>query len=529
MTLFKTINPNPEMVLYRLLSLMKVNVTKTTCFKSLQNHPSYPSLFSISDCLANWGVENYSYKIDRSSFNCSDLSFPFIAYFPEAGGRFILINAIENNIVFYSDEHREKIQLPYESFLNRWDGVFLHAKASSISGEIDYQENRILEVIKRLAFPSAVLTILSFLFLCLINQNVNWPIVSLLLSKFFGVSLGILLLIQTVDADNLFFKEICSPDSKYDCNSILASSASKVTSWLSWSEVGFFYFMSTFLMLLLDQNTIPILAGLSVLALPYTIFSLSYQYLHKKWCIICCLVQATLITEGLIFISTQHFNFSVVNFTLSGFLITLIAFLSPILVWMLLKPFFIRANNSRYLKMELNKFKGNSDLFYQILKGQKWHDVYPKLDPIILGNANAQNIVTVISNPLCPPCAKLHIKIEKWLKKENDVKILILFYISHHETEEKLTLLNRIFSLHKEGNTEKVSNALNDWYGGKSKNINEWLKNNPIAVNSDNTQTIENQKEWYENEGFRATPTILVNGFELPGPYNFEDLKYLLT
>ena len=36
---------------------------------------------------------------------------------------------------------------------------------------------------------------------------------------------------------------------------------------------------------------------------------------------------------------------------------------------------------------------------------------------ILLGNRDAKEWITIISNPHCAPCAKLHLQIEKLLKR----------------------------------------------------------------------------------------------------------------
>ena len=94
---------------------------------------------------------------------------------------------------------------------------------------------------------------------------------------------------------------LCQPGSKRDCNAILSSKAAKVFEGLTWSEVGFFYFAGTWLLLLFGGRSPfvwQILALLNIVSLPYTVYSIYYQArVAKKWCVLCCTIQALLWLE----------------------------------------------------------------------------------------------------------------------------------------------------------------------------------------------------------------------------------------
>src|SRR5471030_1680876 len=114
-----------------------------------------------------------------------------------------------------------------------------------------------------------------------------------------------LLLMQSIDANNPFIQKLCGEDNK-NCNAILSSKAAKINEFLSWSEVGFFYFAGTWLALLFNSAHIAMLQALAVLnivALPYTFYSIHYQWrVAKQWCVFCCAVQALLWLEFFAFL-----------------------------------------------------------------------------------------------------------------------------------------------------------------------------------------------------------------------------------
>jgi len=137
--------------------------------------------------------------------------------------------------------------------------------------------------------------------------NLSWQIILLTLFKTAGLITSILLLIQSIDSNNPLVQVLCQGGGKTDCNAILSSKAAKVPIpiaigiELTWSEVGFFYFAGTWLLLLFGGGSPAIwqaLALLNFISLPYTVYSIYYQArVAKQWCVLCCTVQALLWLE----------------------------------------------------------------------------------------------------------------------------------------------------------------------------------------------------------------------------------------
>ena len=510
--------------LHSLLKALKVKVTKTSSNECVQNHPDYPSLMAIGSCLTDWGVENYTYRIDKETYQ-NGLLFPFLAHFPEKGGRFVLVNAIEGAKVFYSDELTRKGILGEEEFLKRWDGIALHAEPNAESGEEAYAQNQFKEFLLSLMAPVAIISLVLVLYLVLSSQATLWNVLALSGLKLGGIGISILLLMQSLNANNPFIKNLCTLNGKNDCNAILKSDAAKVTSWLTWSEVGFFYFTGSFLTLLVDPTSLPVLAWLNLLALPYTVYSILYQYRNKNWCILCCSVQVVLVLEALVFLIVQ--NYDLLNF--SAFTLTsLTCFLIPILAWAFLKPFFTDASQIKSVKQQLKKFKYNSDLFNQALKNQPRYAVPDELMPVLLGNPDAETTITMVSNPFCGPCAKAHETLDKWLKTRDDIKIKVIFATSDHDNDEKTKVSRHVSALSLLKDAKLLENALNDWYGQGDKKYETWAKRYPIEFNGEMNKVTEKQREWCKVAEISSTPTILINGYKLPEPYRLEDIKFLV-
>lgn len=75
--MFNQYEPNVKAVIV-FLKLLGVKVTNTSVDETLQNHPDYPGLLSISDSLSRWNVPNAALKINFSQID--EIESPFIAF-----------------------------------------------------------------------------------------------------------------------------------------------------------------------------------------------------------------------------------------------------------------------------------------------------------------------------------------------------------------------------------------------------------------------------------------------------------------
>ena len=531
MNIFFRKKSNAESITHGLIKALGARVNSETISQSLQDHPYYPSMLSIVDCLVEWNLDHEIYNINRADYDRDDLIFPFLAHLKEDGGRFILVQHIDDYGVRFSDEAHTDSIISEKEFLNRWDGIALWVKRNDNSGEKNYIQNRLRYFLKSLTVPLGIALALTIFFFCISLVSFSWPYLLLSLIKLVGLCVSVLLLMQSLNSNNPLIQNLCTFGKKNDCNAILKTDAAKVTSWLSWSEIGFFYFTGSLLLLLVHPTSINLLAWLNVLALPYIIYSITYQYRAKSWCVLCCTVQALLMLEFIVakgfgLLDPQFFTFSLSAFS---FILLTVCFLSPIINWALLKSFFLDAGQLKPLKQQLKQFKYNEELFNQALISQPKYVIDDELMPIVLGNSNGKIVVTMVTNPYCGPCAKAHETLEKWLEIRDDLKVLILFSTTNHINDDAEKVAQHITALSLFTDRKFVGRVLNDWYKQTSKSFDTWAGKYPVTVNGSIAKAIENQKKWCKIVDINFTPTILVNGYKLPEPYRLEDITYLLS
>lgn len=544
---FSSKNQNSIAVTRKLIKLIGAKVSGTGSENCLKDHPDYPSLLAMSDCLTGWKISNEAFRIDINKYSSDLLSFPFVAHLPEGSGKFILITSIKDHKVIYSDDEGDHITMSESDFLDQWNGVILNAAADEESVETGYKQQKANDYLKALRLPAFFIVLLAILFLTVVKVELSWTYITLLSLKLAGSGVCILLLMQNINSNNPFIQNLCSLGKKNDCNAILKSDAANITSWLSWSETGFFYFAGSPLLLLTEQSSLPLLALFNLLALPYTIYSITYQYRSKNWCLLCCSIQALLWLE---FATTAiAYNEELLalperisNLPLSVFYILVICFSFPVVTWAFLKPFLLEASQLNPLKQQLKDFKFNSDLFNQVLTSQQHYTISNELTPIVLGDPEARIVITMVSNPFCGPCATAHQTIDEWLKERDDLQLKVIFATANHDDDQRTKIARHVTALSLIEDTKMVAEALNDWYAknnGRHKNwtekYNSWAERYAINLNGEtpldisvSDEIMRTQKAWCDTSEIDFTPTILINGYKLPDYYRLEDIKYLL-
>ena len=348
-----------------------------------------------------------------------------------------------------------------------------------------------------------------------------------------GLITSILLLVQSIDSNNPLVQVLCGGGGKKDCNAILSSKAAKVFEGLSWSEVGFYYFGGTWLLLLFGGNTPltwQVLAVLNIVSLPYTVYSIYYQArVAKQWCVLCCTIQALLWLEFTPIILKAVPAFTTGNtITAASSALVITCLLLPVLLWAMLKPLFLKLQQLPPLKQQLRKFKYNAGLFNTMLNAQAKYTQPEEEWSIVLGNVEANNSITMVSNPYCPPCAKMHQSLDELLEQNGNVKAHIVFTANNTDKDIKTPVSRHLMALNNLPDKTIVRRALNDWYEQKQKNYEAWAKVYPVELKETEYYKIDRQRDWCQMAEVTATPTMLLNGYRLPDLYQLPDLKYML-
>jgi protein-disulfide isomerase/uncharacterized membrane protein len=517
------------------LKQLKVTVNNSTVNETLQSHPNWPSLLCISDSLTKWNIPNAAAKINPAEID--SLPTPFIAYTHKHQDRLVVVTEVTNNsVLFYAPTTGNTITQLKTDFIKEWDGIYIIAEPNEQSGENDYKKNK-QKAFYKAALPLTFAALLTALTVIVFNNNLTFNNITittawlLLAIMFTGTIITLLLLWYEADRNNPLLQKVCTGIAKGNCEAILTGKAAQVFKGLSWSEAGFYYFAGGLLVLVIStlEKSIGVVSLLNLLALPYIIFSVYYQWrVAKQWCILCLAVQALLLCGGILIITQGLYNL-IPAIQLNQLPIIAALYLLPVLLWLVIKPYIKKLQAAKQTQREYLRIKFNQQVFDTLLLKQKQITVPADGLGIAIGNPAAKNTIIKVCNPYCGPCAKAHPKIEKLLHELPGLKAQIIFTTPNNPEHPAFKPINHLLAVAEKGNETVTNKALDDWYLAENKNYEIFAAKYPMNGElQQQGEKIEAMELWSKKINIEFTPTIFINGYLLPDVYDVEDLEYFL-
>lgn len=526
-------NDNSTRVLAQFTRTLGIPVTRKSLSEQLEKHPDYYSMLALSEVLDNFNIPNAAYQVPHDQL--AEVPVPFIATLADKS--FIVVTGMDDKQVSLADGGWSRKKLPLADFLRKYGRSVLVAEPiTTAPGEQGYRAKHHAEILQNLQLPLA-LACLAAVVLGVLALNPGYlarftlQTGLLALFKTAGLATSVLLLVQSLDANNPLIQKLCGGAGDKNCNAILSSKQAKI--WgISWSEVGFCYFAGTWLALLCSPANaamLQLLALFNLLALPYTFYSVYYQWrVAKQWCVFCCVVQGLLWLEFFAFLPALLAGIHPVALNTPAALA--LSMLLPAALWLALKPYLLQLVQVPQLKQQLHKFKYNAGMFHAALKEQPKYTTPDDSWSMVLGNVEAENIITMVASPYCQPCAKAHLLIDDALNDDGNIQVRVVFVGDNTgEKDDKGRVHRHMMALNQLPDKTIIKKALHHWYGQKQKDYDTWAKAWP--VNADEALIIaklKQQKAWCDMAEIKATPTLLLNGYKLPPAYQVNDLKYML-
>lgn len=504
-------------------------VTESSALEYLETHPDEGSMLAYSDALNHFKIENAAVRISQEDL--ITLPTPFIAFSQVHGGTFSVVKNLTENTIEWFDTQKGWVKDKLEEFTKTWSGVVLLAETDEKSGEKNYTLKRRNEILSNIRIPIAVsIVALIFLYFIFTAPLVNTQTYILLGLKAVGMIISTLLFVKSIDNANSLVNKLCNAGSKISCQSILDSPAAKITPWFSWSDAGFIYFFGSFLGLLFslgNPNSIntfwTVQLVFSSFSMLFSSYSLYYQGVKTKmWCTLCLGVVTVFFLEAILTLSFTSFMKN--TFEIQEHLSTAIGFLLPTAFIVLYQRTAIKALESKSLKKELTKLKSNPQVFEALMANQRQMLEIPEDMPVItIGNENAEHTLTMVSNPLCSPCASMHARIEKILEENENVKCQIIFLSSTNENNAGGKFVRKLFSLPE----ELVPTALHRWFNINDKNFEKWNEGFQTYKTQKETRNIQDYHNFWSNTAeIKVTPTIFYNNRLLPDMIKLENLSH---
>ncbi|WNJ20370.1 vitamin K epoxide reductase family protein [Pontibacter sp. G13] len=502
----------------------------------LSKHPDFPSMLSLHHGLNRLGIRNMAMRPDFRQLQ-EELPRPFLAHlqFPQEGYG-VVTEMSGDSVTLLRGAEQEEV-LSHAEFLKAWSGVVLVADTEAQVQEKDYTRNLSVGILNRMRIPFLILMTIITLIWGGWQAHGQWPsplVWGWMGTHAVGLLLAVPLMLQRFSPHHQIIQRFCATDKKrkINCQQILESPAALAIGNLSWGEIGFGYFL---LMLLwsawMPQSvSFPILQIMAVLGGVYPVYSIYYQgFIAKQWCKLCLFVQGVLLVQAgyaLWMISLQGLTWP----SSFGLAVFAGAVWGMAALWGGLKPILTGWSQSQSELPALNRIKYDRQVLELLQSAYKPVDTQDA-QPILSGNPSGTHTITLVVNPNCGPCQKLHRDKHELLAGRTDIRIEEIFMSDSDEDSTSYQSALKMIALAQklpQTEYERVSAA---FYQHDYARVQAWADRIPLTTEelSAATERLRLQNEWGKRYRVSSTPKILYQYRSLPTGYTMKDLPYLLV
>lgn len=489
--------------------------------------------------MTSFDVENVTLRLLENDI--VNITSPFISQITGSSGDeqyFTVVKAIANDSVTYLNKTGKWITTPLKTFTKLSTGIIFLIEPSETAGEKDYSSLRKAELQKTILTHIGLYSIpILAAIICILNLSLapisvgGWALLNVLNAT--GAFLSCLLVLYEVDVYNPALRRLCTSGAKTSCTEVITSSHSAFFG-ISWSILGFSYFTSNLIILILiggnDSPLFSLLKFINLGSLTYVIYSVYVQWkIIKKWCLLCLAIQMVIMCQGILIIFSYNFNY--LNW---GILVDFLTILPIYLLSLIAASTFSSALKKNKIvvskRSELLAFKYDISVFQHLLLKEKKVKLTPLGLGLFLGHENAKYQIIKVCNPYCEPCAEAHRPIEKLLEKDLSLSVQIIFTASNLQTDIRKLPVSHLLNIDEHFDKIILRDSLNGWYSQEEKNYESFADKHPSNGTLDKYDLkISNMHDWCSENEIKFTPTFFVNGYQLPHNYTAEDLKFLIS
>ncbi len=507
-------------ILESFLEALEVNYTKSHVQSLYNEHPHKGNMYGLKKMLDTYGIKSQGVSI--STKELSALNYPCILHIR---GDFAIGLDCDANTITYQLQGKNTT-VPHDVFKQMWTGNALVVEETTDAFEPDYklhQWNERVSTIKTYSVPFILMVgvgagIASHF------QDIGFLDFMRMALSVAGILVCAMLMEKQLFGESRYGDRVCSLFHHADCNSVLDGPMAKVFG-ISWSEVGLGYFSANVLLLSLFPASSGVVALINWVAMAYGIWSIYYQWhVAKSWCVLCIIVQLLIWLMGMTAL-LSHLATPLVFEPTYG-LLTSIAFAVCIMsVHMFSQRYVIEKERVRAVQL-YRSLKANSAVAKTLIEQGEFYETTLNDSSIIFGNPEAKMCVTILSNPHCNPCARMHNQVEKLLSMSgNDMCIQYIFSAFNKQLEDSSRYLIACYLNHP---VEEALHKFAQWYTQDKFNYKRIIKQNAKQLHTEAVEVqMKKHSQWREKTSLIATPTVLVNGHKLPHEYELGDLAMM--
>lgn len=510
-------------ILEEFLDVLEIRYTKHFAIALYQEHPHKYNMYGLQKMLNVYGVKTIGVRVDTKDL--LRLNYPCILH---THGDFVIGLDCNTDMIKFLQQGKETT-LPHDFFQQTWTGNALVVKETTEAVEPDYRMHQRLELVSMVKTYSTPVMLMMAVGIGIANHLKNMGVSDIIyiVLSLLGVFVCILLIEKQLFGSSRYGDRVCSLFHHADCNSILDGPQAKIFG-ISWSEVGLGYFSANTFLLSLFPFSFRFIAAINWLSMFFGLWSIYYQWrVAKSWCMLCIMVQTIIWAMGITAVILCATT-ALPTFDIADCLLSILVFAAGIMTVHQFVSARVTEEQRIHIVQRYRALKANDVVAKNLIESGDYYETTLDDSSVIFGNPKAKIRVTILSNPHCNPCSRMHQQVESLLaSSKNEICIQYIFSSFNKEMEDSNRYL--IFC-YKSNSKDEALRKFALWYEKEKFNYERVLQKNYNLIH---TETIEKEMEkhrvWRKRTALSATPTVLVNGHKIPSEYELIDLAMVVN
>nr|WP_315482967.1 thioredoxin domain-containing protein [uncultured Undibacterium sp.] len=511
--------------LFKYIDNLNFQIDQDEFLFQFNSHPNYPSLLAVSETLTFFKIHNIAAQIVEEELSKLPESFVGLIEKDNSKSFPTYIKRVNNRFRYWYDG--SWLEVDFDSFQQMFKNVVLLAEENKFKATSTHSKNR--------WFMTGIITLAALIyFVLIITTNSTLLVAMFTVFCFFGTYISYHAMLKELGIESNFAKSVCSISKNTDCKASLNMNGTTLLGKLGLGGLSLFFFSCQTSVLLICTITnqlstfFNISAALLLLSLPIVSWSLYEQYFKKKKpCPICTIIVSLFFLELSCLLALHDFTSPIDLLTIST---TLLISLCTIIITYKYKEILFDRKKITTELVKVNRLKRNYDLFKLALTS-KATVFNPSECPsgIMLGNSNASLKLTIVSSLSCPACIEFHknmVEILELFGHAVSINLKLSFNPDKSKDKTKILHLALLHSYKIEGGAAFLRNVEN-W--NKTKEINQFQqyteKLDPVLCEVH----YQEQEKWIRKHHINFTPTVFINGYELPKQYEEVDLIHFIA
>jgi uncharacterized membrane protein len=497
-----------------LLALQNYHLPKKALRMQFLSDPAQ-SVQVLSNTCDYFKIQNAALNIPKNSYEA--LPSYFIAQVEDSfKQRLILVKKTSNHNFSWTIDHSPFEEIETKEFLQNWNG-FVFAVEKNVKTESALKFD-----FEKYSLP-VVFCLMPTFYVFLKSNSLSESLIQLILS------VGMLFSVYVVQEKYLSLEgegnPICKLGKKTNCSSVINSKWSLLFKRIEMADASIIFFVtvSLFYSTTLNSYFVAILAATASLIIPYAVY---HQVVSiKQWCPLCIGISISLLS--ILLISSLAADSTSIHNTDVLLLLTLFSFIT--LLWQQLKTIFQNAKMAdNYQLKHLNLWR-TPGITEQYVRSQ------PKLQVPLsrlfkTTYLNDKVNITIVANPSCGGCKKLHVRINDLLENiDMSIQLNHVFLVNPKVQEaQDYKMVSAFLQIKELNGVEQMNKAITSYY--ENKNVNKWNRTwLNKEVNATTIEAIFLHHDWCLNNGIQFTPCLIIENSILDINKSNDEISTIIT